>query len=149
MANLRILADGCSFQRSKSHPLTHSANRNQTDIFFPFLSPANLPTSPVTTRVSNLPVPPSCGNWTPKNTATTPCKCQPYLYIHFLRALVYLLTCLENYRFGTSWGLCVFGMLCVIPVIWYRIHDTELTVEDFVTPAEKGMVMETVKETEA
>lgn len=40
-------------------------------------------------------------------------------------------------------------MLCVIPVIWYRIHDTELTAEDFVTPQEKGTVMETVKETDA
>ncbi|KAL0639889.1 hypothetical protein Q9L58_000980 [Maublancomyces gigas] len=51
--------------------------------------------------------------------------------------------------FGTSWGLCVFGMLCAIPVIWYRVHDTELTVEDFVTPEEKGEAMESVKETEA
>lgn len=40
-------------------------------------------------------------------------------------------------------------MLCAIPVIWYRVHDTELTVEDFVTPEEKGVAMESVKETEA
>lgn len=40
-------------------------------------------------------------------------------------------------------------MLCAIPVIWYRIHDTEITADDFVTPAEKGIAMETAKETEA
>lgn len=71
-----------------------------------------------------------------------------YIYIHICTCAG-ILTDLNNYRFGTSWGLCVFGMLCVIPVIWYRVHDTELTAEDFVTPAEKGMAMETVKETEA
>lgn len=34
--------------------------------------------------------------------------------------------------FGTSWGLCVAGLLFAIPVIWMRIHDTEVTEEDFV-----------------
>lgn len=51
-----------------------------------------------------------------------------------------------EYRFGTSWGLCVAGMLFAIPVIWYRVHDTEITAEDFVTPAEKEIIMEPVKE---
>ncbi|RPA91172.1 MFS general substrate transporter [Choiromyces venosus 120613-1] len=48
--------------------------------------------------------------------------------------------------FGSSWGLCGAGMLLAIPVIWYRIRDTELTEEDFVTPAEKDIVMSKVKQ---
>ncbi|KAF8252201.1 MFS general substrate transporter [Wilcoxina mikolae CBS 423.85] len=38
-----------------------------------------------------------------------------------------------SYRvlFGTSWGLCVAGMLFAIPVIWMRVHNTEVTQEDF------------------
>ncbi|KAI5818130.1 major facilitator superfamily domain-containing protein [Pyronema omphalodes] len=39
-----------------------------------------------------------------------------------------------SYRalFGTSWGLCVAGMIIAIPVILMRVHDTEVTEEDFV-----------------
>lgn len=38
-------------------------------------------------------------------------------------------------------------MLFAIPVIWFRIHDTEVTQEDFVQPGEKEIAMETVDET--
>jgi hypothetical protein len=43
-----------------------------------------------------------------------------------------------SYRtlFGTSWGLCVAGMIIAIPVIWMRVHDTEVTAEDFVHAGE-------------
>ncbi|KAH0603610.1 uncharacterized protein H6S33_007269 [Morchella sextelata] len=41
--------------------------------------------------------------------------------------------------FGTSWGLCVIGMLFAVPVIWWRVHDTEITELDFVRPDEKNM----------
>ena len=34
--------------------------------------------------------------------------------------------------FGTSWGFCILGMICAIPVIWMRIRDTEISDEDFV-----------------
>ncbi|KAA8904795.1 major facilitator superfamily domain-containing protein [Sphaerosporella brunnea] len=39
-----------------------------------------------------------------------------------------------SYRvlFGTSWGLCAAGMLFALPVVWMRVHDTEITAEDFV-----------------
>jgi hypothetical protein len=39
-----------------------------------------------------------------------------------------------SYRalFGSSWGLCVAGLLFAIPVIWMRVHDTEITEADFV-----------------
>lgn len=37
-------------------------------------------------------------------------------------------------------------MILAIPVIWRRIKDTELTEEDFVTPAEKDIVMSEVKQ---
>ncbi|PUU72583.1 major facilitator superfamily domain-containing protein [Tuber borchii] len=47
--------------------------------------------------------------------------------------------------FGSSWGLCGAGMILAIPVIWRRIKDTEITEEDFVTPAEKDIVMSEVK----
>jgi hypothetical protein len=35
--------------------------------------------------------------------------------------------------FGTSWGLCAAGLLIGLPVVWMRVHDTEVTAEDFVT----------------
>jgi len=39
--------------------------------------------------------------------------------------------------FGTSWGFCILGMFCAIPVIIYRVQETEVTATDFVTNAEK------------
>ncbi|KAI5810151.1 major facilitator superfamily domain-containing protein [Peziza echinospora] len=35
--------------------------------------------------------------------------------------------------FGSSWGLCVAGMLFALPVIYLKVQDTELTDADFVT----------------
>ncbi|KAG0130033.1 major facilitator superfamily domain-containing protein [Tuber indicum] len=48
--------------------------------------------------------------------------------------------------FGSSWGLCGAGMLLAIPVIWRCIKDTELTEDDFITPAEKDIVMSDAKQ---
>jgi hypothetical protein len=28
--------------------------------------------------------------------------------------------------FTTSWGFCVFGMLCVVPLVWWRIRGSAL-----------------------
>ncbi|PWW76961.1 MFS general substrate transporter [Tuber magnatum] len=51
--------------------------------------------------------------------------------------------------FGSSWGLCGAGMLLAVPVIWRRIKDTELTEDDFVTLAEKDIVMSGLKQVES
>lgn len=37
-----------------------------------------------------------------------------------------------NFRFGSSWGLCVAGMLFALPVLYWKVQDTELTDADFV-----------------
>jgi len=60
--------------------------------------------------------------------------------------------------FGTSWGLCVAGLLFAIPVIWMRIHDTEVTEADFADSdkhdhppegEEKSQLPTTVEESQA
>ncbi|KAF8445503.1 major facilitator superfamily domain-containing protein [Terfezia claveryi] len=34
--------------------------------------------------------------------------------------------------FGSSWGLCAAGMIFVLPVLYWKVQDTELTEADFV-----------------
>lgn len=33
--------------------------------------------------------------------------------------------------YGSSWGLCVAGLLFALPVIYFRVKETEITAEDF------------------
>ena len=37
-----------------------------------------------------------------------------------------------HFRFGSSWGLCVAGMVFALPVLYWKVQDTELTDADFV-----------------
>lgn len=39
-----------------------------------------------------------------------------------------------SYRalFGSSWGLCVGGLLFALPVVWMKVRETEVRQEDFV-----------------
>jgi hypothetical protein len=38
-----------------------------------------------------------------------------------------------SYRslFGSSWGLCIFGMICALPVIWLRVKETEVSEGEY------------------
>lgn len=38
----------------------------------------------------------------------------------------------ELYRFGSSWGLCAAGMVFALPVLYFKVRDTEYTEEDYV-----------------
>ncbi len=40
--------------------------------------------------------------------------------------------------FGTSWGFCILGMICAVPVVLYRVQESEVSPEDFVATA-KGV----------
>lgn len=40
--------------------------------------------------------------------------------------------------FGTSWGLCVLGIVCAIPVVWFRVKETEIVGDDYVAGEEKA-----------
>lgn len=44
--------------------------------------------------------------------------------------------------FGSSWGLCVAGMLFAAPVIWWKITDTKITAEDYVQGVENEKELE-------
>jgi len=37
--------------------------------------------------------------------------------------------------FGTSWGFCVLGMICAVPVVLYRVQESEVSAQDFVVTA--------------
>ncbi|KAI5799921.1 major facilitator superfamily domain-containing protein [Geopyxis carbonaria] len=34
--------------------------------------------------------------------------------------------------FGSSWGLCLAGLFCAVPVIYMRVHDTEMSADDYI-----------------
>ena len=36
-----------------------------------------------------------------------------------------------HFRFGSSWGLCAAGMIFALPVLYWKVQDTELTDADF------------------
>jgi hypothetical protein len=48
--------------------------------------------------------------------------------------------------FASSWGLCGAGLIIALPVVWTKIHETNVHKEDYLTASDIGVVSETDKE---
>jgi len=51
----------------------------------------------------------------------------------------------KHFRFGSSWGLCAAGMVFALPVLYWKVQDTELTEADFVDEFEADYELKGVK----
>ena len=41
--------------------------------------------------------------------------------------------------FASSWGLCGAGLIVALPIVWYKITETNVREEDYITARELGM----------